>query len=372
MTLDAASIASIDQELQILSSVRTQQHLSHAQARGIVQLFNFYFREKDSNGRTKRLSKDEKNRRWKIYKVRVYKDYNRVIKSEFNSEAALVKRYSDPLSFLKYKLKRYRNLKVSDLTPADQQYYKEIGGIDDVEELRRRQANIDSIDKGVERLVKRRRLNEPESNGNDLQSIDSNILRNHNISHQQHTSSVSVQNLPPRVPTPMPQLSRVEEPKMDQALQAMWSNFNDFEKEQMEKKKDTAQILTQEKTKAFLRVLSDQISSKPDLIGMIPGLSNKDQLTNAFHGWLSKHMSKILASGVNRRQMVRQITLLKGDNVESMLFLQEWKVLRIVFQDEFRIVWTFVRRELAIELVNPKEEMDEDEEKTITIDDDLL
>ena len=98
---------SIDQEMEILSRARTTQHLTHAQARGIVKLFTYYFKERDSRGRVKRLSKQEKARRWKLYKIKVYQQYNRLIKSEFSSEAALVKRYSDPMSFLKYKLKRY-------------------------------------------------------------------------------------------------------------------------------------------------------------------------------------------------------------------------------------------------------------------------
>ena len=48
----------------------------------------------------------------------------RLVKGTFNSEAALVKRYSDPISFLKYKLKRVNNLSVSDLTTQDQEYYR--------------------------------------------------------------------------------------------------------------------------------------------------------------------------------------------------------------------------------------------------------
>ena len=179
MSLNAISIASIDKEIQILSSVKTKQHLSHAQARGIVQLFNFYFGEKDSNGRTKRLSRFEKDRRWKSYKIRVYKDYNSLIKGEFAFEAALVKRYSDPPSFLKYKLKRNVNLKVSDLSKTDQQYYKQIDGIKDIDQMRMRKANIDTIDKNAQRTFKRRRISDPEETTEDT-DLNGDFLRNHN------------------------------------------------------------------------------------------------------------------------------------------------------------------------------------------------
>ena len=50
---------SIDQEMEILSRARSSQHLTHAQARGIVKLFTYYFKERDSRGRIKRLSKPE-------------------------------------------------------------------------------------------------------------------------------------------------------------------------------------------------------------------------------------------------------------------------------------------------------------------------
>ena len=141
------NFVSVDDEIEYLTSVKTQQHLSHAQARGIIPLFNYYFREKDSKGRTKRLSKTEKEKRWKAYKKKVYVGYNRLVKGAFASEAALIKRYSDPISFLKYRLKRVRNLEVSDLSENDQEYYKEIGGLSDVQMTMYKAANIDSLEK---------------------------------------------------------------------------------------------------------------------------------------------------------------------------------------------------------------------------------
>ena len=143
-------IESIDDEIECLSYVHTQQHLSFAQARGIIQLFNYYFRQKDSNGRIERLPRTEKDKLWKSYKAKVYQDYNMLVKGNFNSEVGLVKRCSGQSSFFKYKLKRHKNLKVSDLSAADQEYYHELGGVDDVEEMFRRQANIDSIQKDVD------------------------------------------------------------------------------------------------------------------------------------------------------------------------------------------------------------------------------
>ena len=195
---DDTPTISIDQEMEILSRARTTQHLTHAQARGIVKLFTYHFKERDSSGRFKRLSKQEKARRWKLYKVKVYQQYNRLIRSEFSSEAALVKRYSDPMSFLKYKLKRYRNLKVSDLSREDQEYYKEIGGLEDLEAMKRKQANIDSIPKGEQQTfaqanqidinVQQQLLDAAARNQRNQE-----LSRNHNVSNP----NMSINPIPP-------------------------------------------------------------------------------------------------------------------------------------------------------------------------------
>ena len=409
MSLDAASIASIDREIQILSRRRTTQHITHAQARGIIKLFNYYFKERDSTGRIKRLSKSEKARRWRLYKIKVYHQYNRLIKSEFPSEVALVKRYSDPLSFLKYRLKRHRNLKVSDLSPEDQEYYREIGGIDDVEALRQRQANIDSIQKGQAKAFQQSRDRIPMDEEADInvqlallqdatrqqqqsQSID-NYLRNHNRhtvattnnnnnnnNHNNNGNNIlmDIHSLPPTVEN-MPELSQVtttNEPKIDLALQQLHENFTELEREQLEKKKDTANIITQEKTKAFLHVLKEQMSSKPYLLGILPGIKYSDQLLIGFETWIFDNLNKIIQQGYNKNKLVQIFSLLKGQNVETILFLKQWKIQRILFRDDFRIVWNFVRKNLKIIKRNDKEEnddeddndsMDEDDEKTMEI-----
>ena len=373
---------SIDQEMEILSKARTTQHLTHAQARGIVKLFTYYFKERDSRGRIKRLSKQEKARRWKLYKIKVYQQYNRLIKSEFTSEAALVKRYSDPMSFLKYKLKRYRNLKVSDLTREDQDYYKEIGGLEDLEEMKRRQANIDSIPKGEQQAFPIQ-ANSSSSNNMIVDQTDinvqqmlldaaarnqrlENLSRNHNISNRNRNNhgNIMVESIPPpvnnRIINSMPPLSSQQtmEPKIDATLEEIHQNFNDFEREQLEKKRDTAQLLTQVKTKAFLNMVSEELSTKPQIIGMLPGLQLKHQLLCAFHGWISNNIDRILQIGYNKSNLCQKLSFLKGDNEDTLIFLQQWKLQRIIHKDDFRIVWEFTARSLNIRKPNDKEEDD--------------
>ena len=72
----------------------------------------------------KRMSVEEKSRRWAAYRQKIYQEYGRIITSKFSSEKSLIKRYSEPLAFLHYRLKRFHDLRVSDLSPRDLEYYK--------------------------------------------------------------------------------------------------------------------------------------------------------------------------------------------------------------------------------------------------------
>ena len=380
MSIETPVTLSIDQEMQILTRARTTQHLTHAQARGIIKLFQYYFKERDSTGRIKRLSKQEKARRWKIYKTKVYSQYNRLIRSEFSSEAALVKRYSDPMSFLKYKLKRYRNLNVSDLKPEDQEYYHEIGGVDDIEEMRRRQANIDSIPKSEQQSlriagmdVEQNEINMQQTLLQDIQG-QGNQDHNHNHNNPQNlphpmAETVNIQSIPPRWDSIAPPANQFNpEPKIDTTLEQMHQNYNAFEREQMDKKRDITNILTKEKTKAFLDMMAEQMATKPQLLGLMPGLNLKHQLLVGFQAWISNNMRRIIELGYNKRILCQQLAFLKGDNVDTILFLQHWKMQRIIFNDDFRVVWNFITVSLKIKKDSDKEESDIDEQDEKTDD----
>ena len=135
--------SSQQQQIFVTTTAVRNQHLSLAQMRGVIQIFNHYF----PKGVKKRMSRDEKSRKWVSYKNRIYGEYKRIITGKFASEKALVKRCSEPLAFLKYKLKRATNLNVQDLSKADQDYYFEIGGLQDVNELIKKTYNFNRTKK---------------------------------------------------------------------------------------------------------------------------------------------------------------------------------------------------------------------------------
>lgn len=140
------SIASLSQDFDFqidhpLPPIARGKSVTLATMRGVINLFNHYFKQVDELGNKKKMSRVDKHRRWISYKQKIWDDYGRRISGTYASEQALIRRYSDPLTFLKYKLKRARNLVISELSDADQAYYKEIGGTDDVNELIARTKN---------------------------------------------------------------------------------------------------------------------------------------------------------------------------------------------------------------------------------------
>ena len=174
MDLEVLSQASSHQQIFVTTNRVKNQHLNLAQMRGVVQIFNHYFPKNTG----KRMDKDEKKLRWNNYKTRIYNEYKRIITGKFASEKALVKRYSEPLSFIKYKLKRANNLKITDLSKSDQDYYYEIGGLDDINELIKKTYNIDSIEKLSNNLNNRKRKNinnNNNNNNNENQNISPSI-----------------------------------------------------------------------------------------------------------------------------------------------------------------------------------------------------
>ena len=104
----------------------------------------------------------EKHRRRTSYKQKNWDDCGRRVTGAYGSENALIRRYSDPLTNLKDRSKRSRNLKVSDLSGMDKAHYREIGGTDDVNNLINQTThNTDSVRSFSQPSAKRPRLERP-------------------------------------------------------------------------------------------------------------------------------------------------------------------------------------------------------------------
>ncbi len=325
--------------------------------RGMVVVFNHLFAKKPG----KRMSVDEKQRRWSSYKQKIYQQYGRIITSKFASEKALIKRYSEPMAFLRYRLKRYHDLRVSDLSTRDQDYYHEIGGCDDLEQMAMRAKNIGSV-RHMSNILKsgpapkrRRTLDNQPDHTDD---------RNHNRATRPIPLDLSVDQVDTQELTQIdlvtlpPKLERKSDPKttMAQLLDGLQDKLDLFERDQLEKRKIETSEITAVKMKAMAQAVEEQFMTKPHLIGAIPSINDQPEI--AFQCWLARNhedIFKVEHTKVDVELFTTQLVSLKAAVKEWQDFLTRWKLLRILYKDDFSAVWKAVRKDLNI----PGEPVDE-------------
>ena len=322
------------------------------------------------------MDQREKQAKWMSYKKKMLEQYGRKIKGKFESEQAYIKRYSNPLEFLKYKLGRSRNLNLNDLKPSALEYYKEIGGLDDVDELIKRQTNIDSLGKAAKVLPKKRRFIEIESPASE--TIDFSFQsEHHDLNNHNVTQSMQIHSMPPPLSQAMSsqsvQLKKESNQKIDVALEQLNGGLNVFEKELLEKKKSEAYQVSLQKINAIHDHLIETYRSNPELIGCVIGAGNmEDQLACAFDVWLKKHRPQIKNKVKNFEMFIDQVVLAKQDHQEWLSFVSRWKIERILKGDEFTSVWRYVRLYLNVEQIidnteteNDKNENDSEDESSL-------
>lgn len=343
------------------NATRTSSHLTFAQIRGLVKLFNYYFVNKDASGRTRRLPRQELNKRWVSYKKKVFEDYGKVVKGTLNSEKAFVKRYSEPLSFLKYKLKRAKNLRVTDLSEPDQAYYFEIGGTENVDSLIQQQMNVDSVDKVFNVLpTKRRRLNPP-----DWQILSTQSSSCIDYADPLLTPASLAATVPGTFEDIYPPATSVSiQPKRErggiytQALNNLDQKLTQYEQEQLEKKKSEINALFSEKCQVIMDNVNACLNNRPELIGFIPFCPAEEQVTNAFDNWLHEQREMIRNDVADISTFFMQISTLRGDERDWRNFVHIWKLHRIFFNENDKKVWDWVVQELNVEVKSDKEEAD--------------
>ena len=335
------------QQLFVTTTSVKNQHLTLAQMRGVIQIFNHYFPKNVK----KRMSREEKNRKWISYKNRIYQEYKRVVAGKYASEKALVKRYSDPLAFIKYRLKRAKNLNVSDLSEADRQCYFEIGGLEDVSELIKLTCNIDSIEQMSSNFQsynhnrKRRRIDVDNQSSNNNHNHNINISNSVPISQHQlndTTNSSQIFNF-----ESIPKMEKNE--KMTEALYVVKDKMDIFEREQLDKKKIEMFEVTKQKALAMKQSVETIFMNEPHLIGCIPGIEDQDSV--AFDCWLGKYKHIIQDDPAIKQSMndfINKITILRMDCVDWKNFLAKWKMRRIFHNNDFLLVWNKIKDDLNI------------------------
>ena len=370
----------------------SNRHLNHAQMRGVVQLFRHYFPKKG-----KRMNKEEKDEKWATYKQRIYSEYGRLVTGKLSSEKALVKRYSEPLLFLKYKLKRHTNLKVSDLSTKDQTYYHEIGGEDDIEAMMRKIANIDNVSqmaqsyKSSQKGKKRRRLANTSSvsASNHNRRLPANAANTNSRANQGPTDldflthvpvpelaqlGLPSENLPPVTDFTMPEVDDGMNDDLTPALRQLSEKMDIFQKEQLEKKKLETFALTLQKMAAVKTSIEKTMNQEPHLIGSIPEIPATYQQEMALKCWVHQHKQLILSDPSIRHEitiLVTQLTVLKSCKGEWENFLTRWGWMRVFHNNMFEPVWADMKDALGIvDHINDHNSNDKDEIDGIDDDDD--
>ena len=383
------SMLSLSQDFDIVNNnppapMARGRAVTLATMRGVVNLFNHYFKQTDEHGNRRKISRAEKQRRWVSYKQKIWNDYGRRINGAYSSEQALIRRYSDPLTFLKYRLKRTTNLNVQDLGIEDQAYYREIGGTDNVNDLIARQGNVDSLRSFSQPPGRRRRIGLAQApwipvNVNPMSpsnSTNNNYSRHHNIRNQSNHQPPQRNNQPvqPNVTAATiidldgnlvssasnSKKPDVKENEMSQAIDKLNDNMDIFEQEQLLKKKIEAYEITLEKIRALMHGVKTILGNEPRLIGSIPGIGRlDDQLSIFFDYWLDTYKSGILSEVETKELFLTQITLFRSDAPEFRSFLHQWKLMRIMHNDDFRPVWNWMVDEMNISIKAGKQEGDD-------------
>ena len=235
------------------------------------------------------------------------------------------------------------NLKVEDLSAEDREWYFEIGGLENVEQLFTNQLNIDSVGHAKRRYEslrqdqQRRRLNSSSAESQ---------AHNHN-----HNTAVPIGRAdPPPVAMNLPNLNLAQTGSYTDPLLRLQSDLDLHETELLEKKKLEIFAVTQQKMAAMKRSVEDQFINDPQSIGSIPGLKNQKAL--AFNCWLRQFKGVMLSDPAYRltpHLLSTKIIEMQRDPVSWDAFLSEWIVVRIVHDDDFTVVWGMIKSRMSVQ-----------------------
>lgn len=337
------------------------------QIRSFIPVFNYYFKVPTVNGQKKRMPRAEKEAKWKTYRARMLKEFKRKVGEKFASEVRFIKRHTDPMMFLQYKLGRYDNLDPADLSNEQLEYYKEIGGTSDVQEMLRLKLNIDALEKVTPR--KRKHPDPVDLSSDASNSATISLLNddNHHDDRVNHNRRVSIDD---DMSTIMDTLSNGNEfqtfseeavvseiPKMenisamDTALNTLSGGFTLYERELLDKKKSETFELFQEKLKAVEGHTVSLYRQRPELIGtMIGGSSLEDQMNIAFDFWVKDNMNEIRKRVFTVEDFTDQVTTARQKADAWYAFLMKWKLTRITAEDKFDVLWKLLVNDDSIDI----------------------
>ena len=222
-----------------------------------------------------------------------------------------------------------------------------------------------------------------ESNSNNFRAVpgivldmDSNGDADANMDLAQLLGRDSFEQIPPPLEaTSMPSQSQKEELDVDDAikdpstylasLRALKSGMDQHELELLKKRVAEIDSVTRQKVTAMTDSIKQLFLFQPAMIGSIPGLDNQAAL--AFNLWLGHMKPAMLLDPLIAADFdgfARRLMTLKRNHDIWTAFVERWRLARILYDDDFGIVFNTVKDGLGIESASAAENRAESEART--------
>lgn len=253
--------------------------------------------------------------------------------------------------------------------------------------------NIDSVAKAAQRFEslesakkRRRLLSNRERNSNNFvaTSADMDLADSGETTVEQDIGLA--QMLGANIPPPLEQeesiaLSQKQEMLLNNdssivdpetylaSLRALKTGMDAHELEMLKKKTVEIDQITRQKVAAMTDSVKQMFLHRPDMIGCIPGLDN--QVTLAFNLWL-RHFKPAMkldpTIGADFDGFARRLMSIQRDADIWRTFVEQWRMARILYNDNFGDVLETVKGGLGIAAPQPPINTEnEQKEETVTL-----
>jgi hypothetical protein len=158
------------------------------------------------------------------------------------------------------------------------------------------------------------------------------------------------------------------------SLRALKSGMDQHELEMLQKKNAEVDSTTRQKVGAMTDSIKQLFLEQPGMIGSVPGLDH--QVTLAFNLWLCQFKPAILLDpliAADYDGFARRLMALKRNNDIWQSFVERWRLARILYDDDFGLVFNTVKGGLSIkpapapQIPAESEQRTEQEQKEIVL-----
>ncbi len=219
---------------------------------------------------------------------------------------------------------------------------------------------------------KKRRLSvNTNTNTNNIPHNTNDNAHNTNNSNNSNNNNNNNSNNNNNAVTAPPQISVqpkvVQIPKYTHALAVLNDKLDQFEREQLDKKKLEMYEITKQKLLAMTESIETEFLCHPHLIGCIPGIDAIEQQKISFNCWINNYKHIIKSDDAIRTNGIEifmtQILQLQTEPQLWNTFFTKWRLNRMLLGDNFQVIWRKVKMELNIYIDEEDIENEDDDMK---------